>query len=133
MDTSPQVNSAPLRIAISGASGMIGTALTKLLRSYGHEIFRLVRSPSSEPDTIFWNILEQEIDTTALEGMDAVVHLAGEPVFAVRWTEEKRRRILESRAYGTRLIATAISELRNKPSVFVSASAIGIYGDRGTD
>ncbi len=126
-------NPDKLRIAISGASGLIGSALSDQLRSDGHTVLRMVRSKTSAPDSVYWNILNAEIDTDALEGIDAIVHLAGEPVFAVRWTDEKKRRIMDSRVNGTRLIADAIKSLRSKPAVLVSASAIGIYGDRGSE
>lgn len=122
-----------LRIAISGASGMIGSALSERLRSEGHTVIRLVRTHEATPDSVYWNIEQQVIDAESLEGIDAVVHLAGESVFALRWTGAKKRKILESRVNGTRLLAKALASLKQKPSVFVSGSAIGIYGNgRGT-
>lgn len=121
-----------LRIAISGASGMIGSALSKRLLADGHTVLRLVRTHEKSDNSVYWNIDQQVIDAASLEGVDAVVHLAGESVFALRWTGQKKRRILDSRVKGTRLLAKAVASLTRKPSVFVSASAIGIYGNDRT-
>src|SRR2546423_4884428 len=123
-----------MKILVTGSSGMVGTALTQSLSSKGHKIVRLVRSePKIDSDEVRWNPETGEIDAAALEGLDAVVHLAGESIAEGRWTEEKKRRIRESRAKGTQLLAETLARLDRKPSVLVSASAIGFYGDRGNE
>ena len=117
-----------LHVAISGASGMVGRALTHFLTTGGHQVSRLVRREPG-PNAIYWRPSEGRIDAPALEGVDAVVHLAGESI-AERWTAEKKRRILDSRVKGTRLLAETLAGLERPPSVFVSASAVGFYGHR---
>ncbi|QED26999.1 TIGR01777 family protein [Microvenator marinus] len=117
----------PMKIAISGATGLIGKALSALLTTGGHEVLAISRTPG--PDTIEWDINAGKLDAAALEGLDAVVHLAGESISG-RWTDEKKRRILKSRVDGTTLLAETLAKLQRPPSVFVSASAIGYYGDR---
>jgi len=119
-----------LRVAISGASGLIGSALSSFLSTGGHTVYRLVRRRPTRPHEIYWNVVDGEIETSKLEGMDAVVHLAGENVFGL-WTRRKRHRIYESRATGTRLLADALATLDAPPDVFISASAVGYYGDQG--
>ncbi len=119
----------PMKIAITGASGLIGKALTAFLTTGGHDVHPLVRR-SAKPGQILWDIRDQTIDAAALEGMDAVIHLAGEPITG-RWTDEKKARIRESRVAGTTLLATTLAGLKNPPKVFVSTSAVGFYGDRG--
>jgi uncharacterized protein (TIGR01777 family) len=121
-----------LRIAITGASGMIGRGLTAFLTTGGHTVLRLVRRAAGAGE-ISWDPAAGEIDVGALEGCDAVVHLAGENVGAGRWTEARRRRIRESRQRGTALIAETIARLDRQPRVLVSATAIGIYGSRGDE
>lgn len=120
-----------LRIAITGASGVVGTPLGAFLSTGGHEVLRLVRRAAG-PGEIAWDPARGELDPRALEGLDAVIHLAGENV-GVRWTEERKRRILESRVTGTDLIAKTIAQLANPPRVLISASAIGIYGVETSD
>jgi uncharacterized protein (TIGR01777 family) len=120
-----------MRIAISGSSGLIGTALVEALEQAGHSVTPLVR-PDSKKSGIAWDPQSGRIDSEALEGHDAVVHLAGESLVGI-WTAARKRRILESRRNGTTLIATSLAKLRAPPAVFVSASAIGIYGDRPAD
>ncbi len=122
---------SPMRIAMTGASGLLGRALTAILTTGGHTVVPLTRQRRGAPEgSIFWSPREDEIDADALAGVDAVVHLAGEPVFAPRWSEEKKSRILASRQQGTTLLARTLAALRPRPRVFVSASAVGIYGDR---
>lgn len=126
--------SDPLRIAISGASGMIGSALSAFLRAGGHRVDPLVRRrPRPGSGEIEWAPREGRLDAAALEGADAVVHLAGENLFALRWSEEKKRRIRRSRVEGTDLLARSIAGLERKPRVLVSGSAVGYYGDRGDE
>ena len=121
-----------MKVLISGATGLIGSALIPVLVGGGHEITRLTRSPGSGGG-VGWNPDAGEIDTSRLEGHDAVVHLAGENIGEGRWTREKKRRILESRTRGTRLLAEILASLPEPPDVMVSASAVGYYGDRGNE
>lgn len=118
-------------VLMSGATGLIGSALTPELEAGGHTVRRLTRTPRSEGD-IGW---DPDAGTIAgdLAGTGAVVHLAGESIAEGRWTQEKKRRILESRREGTRLLAEKVAGLPEPPSVMVSASAIGYYGDRGNE
>lgn len=119
-----------LRIAITGASGVVGTPLCAFLSTGGHEVIRLVRRTAGAGE-IAWDPSRGQLDPTALEGVDAVIHLAGENV-GVRWTAKRKRRIVESRVQGTDLIARAIATLATPPRVLISASAIGIYGTETT-
>lgn len=119
----------PQRIAITGASGMIGSALAGHLKAEGHTVQRLVRRNVVSPDEIFWNPATGEVDLTALEGVDAVVHLAGANVGDKRWSKKYKAEILNSRLLGTNTIANAVSKV--KPQVFISSSAIGWYGETG--
>jgi uncharacterized protein len=124
----------PLRVAITGASGLIGGNLAAFLTTGGHRVDPLVRgTPRPETTEIAWNPAGGTIDAAALEGVDAVVHLAGESVAGGRWTPERKAAIRESRARGTALLAAALARLARKPRVLVSASAIGWYGDRGDE
>ena len=118
-----------LRIAVSGAGGLIGRALVPFLTTGGHTVVPLVRR-KTEGDEIQWDYHRGRIDRSKLEGLDAVIHLAGEPI-AARWTKDRRRLIRESRVIGTRFLAEALAWLERPPKVLVSASAIGIYGNRG--
>ena len=115
-------------VAISGASGLIGSALTKSLVNDGHRVLRLVRGGLTDGDDIGWDPDVGRIDAPALEGIDAVVHLAGAGIGDQRWTDERKREIRESRVRGTAALAGAIASREHKPKVFVSGSAIGIYG-----
>ena len=117
------------RIAITGASGLIGTALVGKLKSEGYTVQRLVRRPTVSPEEIYWNPANSEIDTAALAGVDAVIHLAGAGVGDKRWTKKYKAEILNSRLLGTTTIANAVAEV--KPKVFISSSAIGWYGETG--
>ncbi|MEJ2540509.1 MAG: TIGR01777 family oxidoreductase [Gemmatimonadota bacterium] len=121
------------RVAISGASGLIGSTLGHLLTTGGHEVVPLVRS-RAEADAgggIYWSVRDEVVDEEGLQGVDALVHLAGEPINAVRWTEEKKRAIRESRVQGTRLLSQTLAQLPGGPEAMICASAVGYYGDRG--
>lgn len=120
----------PMRIAITGASGLVGRALVPFLTTAGHTVQRLVRRAPQGTDEIRWDPARGEVDLAALEGVDVVIHLAGENVGEGRWTPERRRLILDSREQGTRTIATALAKLTRKPRVFISASASGFYGEQ---
>ncbi len=123
-----------MRVAISGASGLIGRTLADALRADGHTVLRMVRDRAGAgPDDIFWSVAQREIDRDALATADAVVHLAGEPIGARRWTDEQKARIRDSRVVGTDLIATAMAEVTGGPQVLLSGSAVGFYGDRGDE
>lgn len=123
-------------IAVSGSSGFIGSVLCSALERRGDHVVRLVRAaPGSVPKApgIAWDPERGTIDAAGLEGLDAVVHLAGEGVANRRWSEAQKQRIKQSRARGTALLAETLSRLARRPSVLVCASAIGIYGDRGAE
>jgi uncharacterized protein (TIGR01777 family) len=121
--------SVPQRIAITGASGLIGSALVGHLKSEGHTVQRLVRRATVAPDEIQWDPKTGFVDIEALRGVDAVIHLAGVGVGDKRWTKRYKSEILNSRLLGTTAIANAVAEV--KPQVFISSSAIGWYGDSG--
>lgn len=120
-------------VVVSGASGLIGTALANSLLSDGHRVRRLRRDGVTDGDDIVWDPEAGRIDAPALEGVDAVVHLAGEGIGEKRWTAEQKQRIRDSRVRGTAVIAAAVASRERKPRVFVSASAIGYYGNRGDE
>ena len=123
---------APLHVVISGSTGLVGAALVPFLTTGGHRVTRLVRSPPQHPaDEVRWDPAGGSIDAARLEGVDAVVHLAGENIAAGRWTDAAKARIKESRIRGTRLLCESLARLRQPPQVLVCASAIGYYGDRG--
>jgi len=122
-----------MKVLISGASGFVGSALVSFLEGVGHGVSRLVRRPTEGPDEVFWDPAEARLEPAALEGFDAVVHLAGENISAGRWTAARRQRILDSRVHGTRLLAERMALLEHPPAVWISASAIGFYGDRGDE
>ncbi len=119
----------PQRIAITGASGLIGSALVGHLKSEGHTVQRLVRRKSSAPDEISWDPNSGIVDLASLDGVNAVIHLAGAGVGDHRWTSKYRGEILNSRLLGTTAISNAVAQV--KPQTFISASAIGFYGETG--
>ena len=121
-----------MRILMSGATGLIGSYLVPSLEKAAHGVSRLTRSPEPGSGDVGWDVNAGTIDSAALEGFDAVIHLAGENLFG-RWTPEKKARIVESRENGTRLISESLAKLSSMPKVLVSASAIGYYGDRGDE
>ena len=120
-------------IAITGASGLVGSTLAAFLRTGGHRVLELVRRAPAAAHEVRWDPAAGEVDTEPLEGVDAIVHLAGESIFGLRWTEEKKRRVAQSRVMGTRTLVDAIGRMTRPPGVLVAASAIGWYGDRGEE
>ncbi|MER7692546.1 TIGR01777 family oxidoreductase [Streptomyces sp. NPDC097610] len=119
------------RIAIAGASGLIGSALTRSLTADGHEVVRLVRRAPRGQDEVRWDPDGQRMDAAGLAGCTAVVNLAGAGVASRRWTEAYKRKILDSRVRGTATLAAAVASLDERPEVFVNGSAIGFYGETG--
>ena len=123
-----------MKIVIAGASGLVGSALTLSLRAAGHDVFHLVRGRTARaPDEIAWDPAAGEIDQRGLEGAGAVINLAGENLGAGRWTAARRERILRSRVDSTRTLVSGMASLARKPEVFLSASAVGYYGNRGDE
>lgn len=122
----------PLTVAITGASGLIGSSLSAFLTSGGHKVLPLVRDRAREGE-VFWDPKGGALDAEDLQGVDGVVHLAGESLSALRWTEEKKKEILRSRREGTLLIASTLARMRQAPQVLVSASGVNFYGHRGND
>ncbi|MFC7309708.1 TIGR01777 family oxidoreductase [Streptomyces monticola] len=119
------------RIAVAGASGLIGTALTRSLADDGHEVLRLVRRPARGDDEIEWDPKRQYVRTAALAGCDAVVNLAGAGIGDHRWTAAYKKELRDSRVLGTAALAEAVAALDEPPRVFLCGSAIGYYGDTG--
>jgi uncharacterized protein (TIGR01777 family) len=121
------------RIAITGSGGFVGTALVQALRATGFTVLRLVRTAANDPDAVLWDPASGAIDVARLGEIDAVVHLAGESVAAGRWTAARKRAIQGSRGPATAALSRSLAALPHRPAVLVSASAVGIYGDRGDE
>jgi uncharacterized protein len=130
----PQLGSR--RIAITGATGLVGRALVSFLTDAGHEVLRITRqprppgAPAAPGRDVAWDPMQSRLDAAALEGVDVVIHLAGAPV-SERWTAEHKRAIRESRVRGTALVASTLARLTRRPAAMVSISAVGYYGDGG--
>jgi uncharacterized protein len=122
-----------MRIAITGSSGFLGSALQAHLGRAGHTFLRVVRRPASGPDETQWDPVAGRIDPRAFEGIDAGLHLAGEGIGERRWSAAQKRRILGSRTLGTALLAETLAKLDAPPAVLVSQSAVDYYGDRGDE
>ena len=122
-----------MKILISGSHGLVGAALADALKSEGHEVFPLVRRAPHSESEVEWYPERGSLALARLEGMDAVIHLAGENIAEGRWSEEKKRRIRESRVKGTTVLSEALANLRHPPKTLICASAIGYYGDRGDE
>ncbi len=121
------------KIAVTGASGLVGKALVPAIRANGFDVVRLVRRSTRSSDEVRWDPEAGTIDLEALRGISGAVHLAGDNLAEGRWTEAKKARIRDSRVHGTKLIAGTLAKLTPKPRVLVSASAIGYYGNRGDE
>jgi uncharacterized protein (TIGR01777 family) len=123
-----------MRVLISGSTGVIGSALAPYLAKEGHQVIRLIRgSPRSGSGDVAWDPAGARLEASALEGLDAVVHLAGENISEGRWTPEKKARIRESRVKGTSVLCETLAGLERPPAVLANASAVGFYGDRGDE
>jgi uncharacterized protein (TIGR01777 family) len=122
----------PMHVAVTGATGLIGSALVPYLTTGGHRVSRLVRGTPG-PGDIRWQPARHELDPRALEGVDAVIHLAGESIAGARWSEARKRALRESRTGPTGLLARALAQLERKPGALVSVSGVGLYGDRGDE
>jgi uncharacterized protein len=120
-------------ILVTGATGLIGSRLTQALEAAGHTVLKAVRREARHDREVRWILERNEIDAAQLEGLAGVVHLAGANIAGQRWSESYKQEIRESRVKGTRLIAETLAKLNDKPRVFVCASAIGYYGDRGDE
>ncbi len=123
----------PMKILVTGATGLVGTEVVALLGSAGHEVFRLTRKPPKEANDLRWNPDAGEIPKARLEGLDAVVHLAGENIAEARWSPEVKERIRKSRVQGTKLLCETLAQLQSPPKTLICASAIGFYGNRGDE
>lgn len=121
-----------MRVVVGGASGLIGSALVPHLRADGHEVVRLVRREPGGPDEARWDPTTGDLDVAALGQVDAIVNLSGEDI-GQRWTEARKREILDSRVQATSLLARTAAALDPRPGAILSASAIGVYGDRGDE
>jgi len=122
-----------MKVAITGASGLIGSSLVPHLRAGGHDVLRLVRRAAASPDEVTWDPTRGTVDVARLAGVNAVINLSGAGVGDHRWSDAYKKEILDSRVNSTRTIATAMTQLSTPPSVLVSSSAIGWYGDTGAD
>jgi uncharacterized protein len=122
-----------MKILISGSHGLVGSALVQSLVKDGHEVVRLVRHSPQAASEIEWHPNQARVNPQDIEGFDAVFHLAGESIASGRWDDEKKRTIRESRVKGTTLLSQTLAQLSQPPSVFMSASAIGYYGNRGDE
>src|SRR5208282_3435281 len=123
-----------MRVLISGATGLVGTALTEALRAEGHEVGQLVRpGRTARTGDVRWDPVSGSVDVDAVEGVDAVVCLSGAGIGDARWTPERKKVLRSSRVETTRVLVDALGRMRRKPRVFIGASAIGYYGDRGDE
>src|SRR5688572_7515525 len=124
-----------MQILITGASGLIGKAIQKSFTAKGYEMLLAGRGEPKKPNEIKWTVEEgfRDEDLERLEGLDAVVHLSGEGIAGLRWTDEKKKAIRESRVFGTRTLVNTLAELNQKPNVLIAGSAMGFYRDRGHD
>ncbi len=121
-----------MHVAITGSSGLVGGELVSLLKTEGHSVTRIVRGMAGEGE-VAWHPDREEFDSAPLEGVDAVVHLAGENIAGGRWNKARKQRMRDSRIVGTRLLCEGLAKMKAPPKTLVAASAIGIYGSRGEE
>lgn len=122
-----------MHVTLTGSSGLIGSALVDSLTADGHQVTRLVRRPPRGPDEASWDPAAGVLDPEVLRGVDAVIHLAGEPIGARRWTDEQKQRIRDSRVESTRLLAETLADIAGTPPILACASGADYYGDRGDE
>jgi uncharacterized protein (TIGR01777 family) len=123
-----------MKLLITGATGLVGSALRRALTQHRHEVWSLGRKANpNDARALVWNPDHNQIPTEALEGFDAVIHLAGDNIAEGRWTDDKKRRIRDSRVVSTRLLVETLLQLKQPPKTLLSASAVGIYGSRGDE
>jgi uncharacterized protein (TIGR01777 family) len=122
-----------MNILVTGSTGLIGSELCSFLSAERHHVLRMVRKARTGADEVSWDPSSGKLDSGALEGIDTVIHLAGENIAGGRWTAKRKRRIRESRINGTRLLAQSLAHLSNPPKILISVSAVGYYGDRGEE
>jgi uncharacterized protein (TIGR01777 family) len=120
-------------ILVTGSTGLIGSKLCSFLTADRHHVLRMVRKARTGADEVSWDPSSGKLDSGALEGIDTVIHLAGENIAGGRWTAKRKRRIRESRINGTHLLAQSLAHLSNPPKILISVSAVGYYGDRGEE
>lgn len=125
--------SRTLTVAVTGSSGLIGKALSSFLESGGHTVLRLRHGQPGEHGALSWDSATGVTDPTRLDGIDAVIHLAGDSIAAGRWTRDRKRAIHDSRSMGTKVLAETLAKLSTPPKALLCASAIGFYGDRGAE
>ncbi len=122
-----------MKVLVTGATGLVGSALCPFLTTGGHEVYRLTRSAPKQENDIQWNPETRDLPRARLEGLDAVVHLAGESIAGKRWNAKVKDRLRSSRIEGTRFLCETLAQLQRPPKTLIGASAIGFYGDRGAD
>ncbi len=122
-----------MKVLLVGASGLIGSALARHVREEGHAVVRLVRRKPVDDEEFLWDVSRGEIDAAALDGVDAVVHLGGSNIAGGRWTARRKAELRASRIDSTALLVNALQRTDSKPQIFICASAVGIYGDRGDE
>ena len=121
------------KVLISGASGLLGSALSDYLLNEGHTVFKLVRNQPKSDNEIFWNPMTGELDLKYLEGFDSIVNFSGKNIGLGRWTKKSKKVIFDSRILSTTLLSESISKLKNRPESFLSSSAVGYYGETGKE
>jgi uncharacterized protein (TIGR01777 family) len=122
-----------MKVLVTGATGLVGSALVPVLTANGHEVFRLTRSEAKQGNDIHWNPTSRDLPKARLEGLEAVVHLAGENIAASRWTKTVKERLRTSRVDTTKFLCDTLAQLQQPPKTLVCASAIGYYGQRGAE